>query len=1198
MRACCVAVVLVAAALPVHSQSFEFGFDAPESIECIPSQTVRFDAAVRLTTSGIAAGGRGAEAWSFGVEAENGTIVAIDTAGTASERIATDTGDGIEPSFAFREVVDGGAVLAVILDTVGDPPAALDPGDSPHTLAVVTVATTIPSAGADCSDCTLRFTGELRGRGQKVEMALTHDAVNVTPTAVDTVVSVCASDDNQCDGAVLPTSERTVFVLEFDADNRTAVVPLAVDPDLPVLLTARDEAPDSSNAIELYSRWSEPASRFEHDDAATERLQAAQRLLLPNARAEPLFARVDVRRLVGDATTVELIVEQREFIVGEVTPPVASPRGSVTVTVSGAGFDARTAFSLANEADGSAIPVLEQEILSPTAARLKVDLSQVDVGATCRLDSTRPSSTTPSVLQVISAEEDHGLSVRLAGPDIYRATVPNVLTVEFENVSGEDLPAPLVKIVAPPGTELRFDDDKEGRAGDFFLFVTDDDATAGSLAPTAAGSLPLVIEESSCIGICEEEFQTFFLTATDDDFVGWDEYVDRAPEGIAQDAWNRILPRLSVLLGPTWKSAHETLATVTSRLALRKGDGASTVEAFRFVCRAALERPTGAIVGVVQGAETNSPLPGVDVAAIRDGAVRSRSVSDVDGRFVLDWLIEGETYHLRVGAFAHEPVDVSVPLGADVRDVVVLARNAIEEPLPPDNLNANENDLPTGLLDIPAAVFTRNYRRSVEIVSPIDPNEKEGPKGEGDGGFLPSDTEVYYTIRFENVCDDCAPARIVTITDQLPAGLDPASVRFRAVRFTGQIDSIESAAYDVETRANVAFSWRDRDWTPEVRVRSSVDLDTGVLTWEMETLDDDPLAGFLPPRDGSGLSEGHVVFSVKTARVEDGGPDIPNDNEAVVVFDRVEENRVVTNTWSNIVTASLEPGAPSSPVPADAGDRAVPVATVLTWQDEPKANTYDVYLWKNGDLELTPDDDPSAPDLDEPGWRPSLEADTEYRWFVVAKNSAFAVVGPTWSFRTETPPPECPEAPTDLTVPVGDCVPVFPVLSWAAAERASAYAVFVAPVSEWPPATPTAVGLRSTAFAVREFLDAGEYRWQVAALNRTCTSASLGVLSEPADFTVCEATPFLRGDANSDADVNITDPIFLLNGLFAGGDASRCLQSGNANGDEAVNISDPVFLLNFLFSGGGAPPAPYPVCGSGATGAADAALGCAASGCS
>jgi hypothetical protein len=70
---------------------------------------------------------------------------------------------------------------------------------------------------------------------------------------------------------------------------------------------------------------------------------------------------------------------------------------------------------------------------------------------------------------------------------------------------------------------------------------------------------------------------------------------------------------------------------------------------------------------------------------------------------------------------------------------------------------------------------------------------------------------------------------------------------------------------------------------------------------------------------------------------------------------------------------------------------------------------------------------------------------------------------------------------------------------------------------------------------------------------------------------------FLRGDANEDGEVNLSDPIAVFNDLFLGVVArASCRKALDANDDGDVNISDGVFVLNFLFSNGRPIPPPYP----------------------
>ncbi|MFN0057289.1 MAG: dockerin type I repeat-containing protein [Planctomycetota bacterium] len=74
---------------------------------------------------------------------------------------------------------------------------------------------------------------------------------------------------------------------------------------------------------------------------------------------------------------------------------------------------------------------------------------------------------------------------------------------------------------------------------------------------------------------------------------------------------------------------------------------------------------------------------------------------------------------------------------------------------------------------------------------------------------------------------------------------------------------------------------------------------------------------------------------------------------------------------------------------------------------------------------------------------------------------------------------------------------------------------------------------------------------------------------------------FIRGDANVDGALNIADPVFMLNYLFASGPIPTCLKTVDCNDDGALNIADPVYSLNYQFAGGPIFPAPF---GSGAAG--------------
>ena len=91
---------------------------------------------------------------------------------------------------------------------------------------------------------------------------------------------------------------------------------------------------------------------------------------------------------------------------------------------------------------------------------------------------------------------------------------------------------------------------------------------------------------------------------------------------------------------------------------------------------------------------------------------------------------------------------------------------------------------------------------------------------------------------------------------------------------------------------------------------------------------------------------------------------------------------------------------------------------------------------------------------------------------------------------------------------------------------------------------------------------------------------------------------FVRGDANSDGAINLTDGVVPLLYLFSGGAEPACMDSADANDTGNIEITDAIILFSWLFTGGVAPQSPSPTspgypgsdCGEDRT---DDALGCA-----
>ena len=98
----------------------------------------------------------------------------------------------------------------------------------------------------------------------------------------------------------------------------------------------------------------------------------------------------------------------------------------------------------------------------------------------------------------------------------------------------------------------------------------------------------------------------------------------------------------------------------------------------------------------------------------------------------------------------------------------------------------------------------------------------------------------------------------------------------------------------------------------------------------------------------------------------------------------------------------------------------------------------------------------------------------------------------------------------------------------------------------------------------------------------TSSQTVLAVVGEPAAAIIDELGParfFVRGDTDGSLEVNLTDPIQLLNFLFLGGPPPECMDAADATDDGEAGLSDAVFTLNYLFRAGPYPLPPYPLPG-------------------
>jgi len=76
---------------------------------------------------------------------------------------------------------------------------------------------------------------------------------------------------------------------------------------------------------------------------------------------------------------------------------------------------------------------------------------------------------------------------------------------------------------------------------------------------------------------------------------------------------------------------------------------------------------------------------------------------------------------------------------------------------------------------------------------------------------------------------------------------------------------------------------------------------------------------------------------------------------------------------------------------------------------------------------------------------------------------------------------------------------------------------------------------------------------------------------------------FIRGDANADGPIEISDMVYVLNWLFAGGREPACTKTADLDDSGKLEIGDPILGLNYLFASGPPPAPPFGACGADPT---------------
>ncbi len=186
-----------------------------------------------------------------------------------------------------------------------------------------------------------------------------------------------------------------------------------------------------------------------------------------------------------------------------------------------------------------------------------------------------------------------------------------------------------------------------------------------------------------------------------------------------------------------------------------------------------------------------------------------------------------------------------------------------------------------------------------EPVQSLDPNEKAGPAGFGDSGFIQPEIECNYTTYFENVDSATAAAQEIRIIDTLDSNLDISTFQFGSFQIADTV--IDLSINGLSFHRNVILND-----SVAVDVSGNVDPSSRIVEWYLRGNDiktgdyGDILFPNINPPEG----DGNVKYLIKPESGLSTGTRLQSSSEIIFDVNPPLKTNIVLNTIDALPPAS------------------------------------------------------------------------------------------------------------------------------------------------------------------------------------------------------------------------------------------------------------------------------------------------------
>ncbi|QKS29606.1 MAG: tandem-95 repeat protein [Candidatus Accumulibacter similis] len=379
---------------------------------------------------------------------------------------------------------------------------------------------------------------------------------------------------------------------QFAGSGQAELFRIDVPTSNPLKVVLDDDA--SNNVSELYLKFGAPPTRADYDYRFTSSAAPDHEIVVPMAYAGQWYALV-----YGDTirtnSSFDISATSSGVYLSGVTPDRYAADATATLTLTGAGFDATTTFSLVAPG-ATTIPAASVVVGSPTRATANFSLAGLAPGMYSLLAS-EPGGVSDMLVNgfTVTGAGAGQLDIQLVVPSVLGRQATATLYVDYANTGNEAIPAPLLILSSddPDGSDRPLMTLDQARVGPGFWtsavpagfsssvqFLTTG-STPGLLQPGETGRIPVYfIGLEGPWDFADRTVEFSVGVARDDgNTVDWNSIgTSIRPDYVRPDAWQAIWSNLISNVGGTWTGY---LAALNENASFLGNLGASTSEVSR-----------------------------------------------------------------------------------------------------------------------------------------------------------------------------------------------------------------------------------------------------------------------------------------------------------------------------------------------------------------------------------------------------------------------------------------------------------------------------------------------------------------------------------------------------------------------------------------------------------------------------------------